>query len=116
MAGVAQNRATQNKYMIQASVWDPLTLRAQQVLAPCDEEYSFNGTISVLLLLKITAALHDTWEKTPFEKDCRLMEMVSNLEPTHVTKATDTVADHAVNINIPLEDYKPERHLGHSFA
>ena len=49
----AQHRANQNNQMMQASIWDSLTLRAQQSLAQYEAEYSFNSIICGPLLLKV---------------------------------------------------------------
>ena len=49
----AQNHANQNNQMMQASIWDSLTLRAQQGLPQYEAEYSFNRIICGPLLLKV---------------------------------------------------------------
>jgi hypothetical protein len=49
----AQQRANQNNQMMQASIWESLTLRTQQSLTQYKVEYTFNRIICGPLLLKI---------------------------------------------------------------
>lgn len=49
----SQHRAHQNNQMMQACVWDSLTLSAQQRLSQFESEYTFGGVICGPLLLKI---------------------------------------------------------------
>ena len=54
MTGVdANHRANQNNQMMQTSIWESLTLRAQQSLTQYEAEYAFAGIICGPLLLKI---------------------------------------------------------------
>ena len=54
MTGVdAQHQANQNNQMMQVSIWDSLTMRAQQSLAQYESEYTFGGVICAPLLIKI---------------------------------------------------------------
>ena len=49
----AQHQANQNNQMMQVSIWDSLTMRAQQSLAQYKSEYTFGGVICGPLLHKI---------------------------------------------------------------
>ena len=54
MTGVdAQHQANQNNQMMQVSIWDLLTMQAQQSLAQYELEYTFGGVICRPLLLKV---------------------------------------------------------------
>jgi hypothetical protein len=58
MTGVdAQHRANQNNQMMQVSIWDSLTMRAQQSLAQHESEYTLGGVICGPLLLKVIIRL-----------------------------------------------------------
>ncbi len=49
----AQHRANQNSQMMQMSIWDLLTMRAQQSLTQHESDYTFDGIICGPLLLKV---------------------------------------------------------------
>ena len=49
----AKRWANQNNQMMQASIWELLTLRAQQSITQYKAEYTFDGVICGPLLLKI---------------------------------------------------------------
>ena len=53
----AQHLANQNNQIMQVSIWDLLTLRAQQSLTQYKVEYTFDGIICGPLLLKIIICL-----------------------------------------------------------
>ena len=53
----AQHQANQNNQMMQVSIWDLFTMRAQQSLAQYESEYTFGGVICGPLLLKIIICL-----------------------------------------------------------
>ncbi len=53
----AQHQANQNNQMIQVSIWDLLTMQAQQSLAQHKLEYTLGGVICGPLLLKVIIPL-----------------------------------------------------------
>ena len=49
----SQHKDNQNNQMMQMSIWDSLTMRAQQSLAQYESEYTLGGVTCGPLLLKI---------------------------------------------------------------
>ena len=49
----AQHQANQNNQMMQMSIWDSITMRAQQILTQHEPDYTLGGIICGPLLLKV---------------------------------------------------------------
>jgi hypothetical protein len=62
----AQHRANQNNQMMQMSIWDLLSMRAQQSLAQHNLEYTLGGVICGPLLLKVIIAWSPWTQGLPF--------------------------------------------------